>query len=146
MSSLVFLASEGPEGLIEDILQGNDIATSSRRKRSERRGGGKPKNLPTQHFLLIPRRMRKFLARTVVQNITLLDLLRSLERFLSLYFSTANEHGPSATAPCCSAKLILEDEECIYNVQANPGPNRSLEFWNPSSIHRLFLHCEFVRF
>ncbi len=140
MSSLVFLASEGPDELIEDILQGKDIDTSLR-VRSEEHRGREEKNLPTQQFLLIPRRTRKILARTVVHNSTLLDLLCSLERFLSLYFSAA-EQGAGAPPTPCSAKLTLEDEGSVHIVQVNPGPNGLLEFWNPSSIHRLFLHCK----
>ncbi len=140
MSSLVFLASEGPEELVDDILQGKDIDMPLRVRSSERHVKGK-RNLPTEQFLLIPRRMRRILARTVVHNNTLLDLLRSLETFLSMYFTTTEQGTGGALTPC-STKLIPKDEGCLRIVQVNSGPNGSLEFWNPSSIHRLFLHCK----
>ncbi len=144
MSSIVFLASEGPDELIEDILQGKGIDTPLRVKLEDKHRGREGKNLPTQQFLLIPRRMRKILARTVVHNSTLLDLLCSLERFLSLYFSADNKPGAGATLTPCSAMSTLEDEGSIHIVQVKTGPNGLLEFWNPSSIYRLVLHCKLL--
>ncbi len=144
MSSLVFLASEGPEELVDDILQGKDIDMPLRVRSLKHHAKGKM-NLPTEQFLLIPRRMRRTLARTVVHNNTLLDLLRSFETLLSMYF-TATEQGTGGALTPCLAKLTPEDEGCLRIVQVNPAPNGSLEFWNPLSIHRLFLHCKLYQF
>ncbi len=46
----MFLASEGPDELIEDILQGKGIDTSLRVKLEDKHRGREGKNLPTAIF------------------------------------------------------------------------------------------------
>ncbi len=144
MSSIVFLASEGPEELVNDIFHNKENSDMHHFEvRSSEHHVKGIKDVQTEQFLLIPRRLRRILARTVVHNNTLLDLLHSFETSLSTFF-TATEQGTGGVLTPFLSKLTPVDGGYLRIEQINPGPNGSLEFWNPSSIHRLFLQSKFA--